>query len=64
MVDTARWNYPPDMIRAASYSNDAFAGWVGERLDRIREFVREKPEQAIVMAVGIGFVLGWKLKPW
>jgi hypothetical protein len=29
-----------------------------------REFAREQPEMAALWCLGIGFVLGWKLKPW
>jgi hypothetical protein len=30
----------------------------------LREYAREKPEVAALWCFGIGFVLGWKLKPW
>jgi hypothetical protein len=29
-----------------------------------REYAREKPEVVALWCLGIGFVLGWKLKPW
>lgn len=29
-----------------------------------REYAREQPEMAALWCLGIGFVLGWKLKPW
>ena len=29
-----------------------------------REYARQKPEVAALWCFGIGFVLGWKLKPW
>ncbi|HRX80115.1 MAG: hypothetical protein H6821_16655 [Planctomycetaceae bacterium] len=28
------------------------------------QYAREKPEVVTLWAFGIGFVLGWKLKPW
>ncbi|GIX00449.1 MAG: hypothetical protein KatS3mg111_3781 [Pirellulaceae bacterium] len=28
------------------------------------EYARERPEMVALWAFGIGFVLGWKLKPW
>ncbi len=31
---------------------------------QLREYAREKPEAAALWCLGIGFVLGWKLKPW
>jgi hypothetical protein len=33
-------------------------------LDYLKEYAREKPEVAALWCLGIGFVLGWKLKPW
>jgi len=29
-----------------------------------KEYAREHPEVIAMWALGIGFVLGWKLKPW
>jgi hypothetical protein len=33
-------------------------------LDYLREYAREKPEIVALWCLGIGFILGWKLKPW
>jgi hypothetical protein len=30
----------------------------------LREYVKENPEVAALACFGIGFILGWKLKPW
>lgn len=30
----------------------------------LREYARERPEVIAMWCFGIGFVLGWKLKPW
>lgn len=30
----------------------------------LRDYAREKPEMAALWCFGIGFILGWKLKPW
>lgn len=30
----------------------------------LRQYAREQPEMAALWCLGIGFVLGWKLKPW
>lgn len=27
-------------------------------------YAKEQPEMAMLWCLGIGFVLGWKLKPW
>jgi hypothetical protein len=29
-----------------------------------RDYARERPEVVAMWAFGVGFVLGWKLKPW
>ncbi len=43
----------------------------GERLrpssdlvEYFRQYARERPEVVALWCFGIGFVLGWKLKPW
>jgi hypothetical protein len=33
-------------------------------LDYVRQYAREKPEVAALTCLAVGFVLGWKLKPW
>jgi hypothetical protein len=33
-------------------------------LDHLKEYAQEKPEVAALWCLGIGFILGWKLKPW
>jgi len=33
-------------------------------VEHLREYVRENPETAALWCLGIGFVLGWKLKIW
>lgn len=29
-----------------------------------RDYARERPEVVALWALGVGFVLGWKMKPW
>ncbi len=33
-------------------------------IDYMTEYARENPGYAALMCLGVGFVLGWKLKPW
>jgi ElaB/YqjD/DUF883 family membrane-anchored ribosome-binding protein len=33
-------------------------------IEYVSEYVRENPVHAAVACLGVGFVLGWKLKPW
>ncbi|MBA3314217.1 MAG: hypothetical protein M3552_08275 [Planctomycetota bacterium] len=30
----------------------------------LKDYARERPDVAALWCFGIGFVLGWKLKPW
>jgi len=33
-------------------------------MEYFTEYARERPEVVAMWAFGIGFILGWKLKPW
>ena len=33
-------------------------------VDYLTTYARQKPDVAALWCFGIGFVLGWKLKPW
>lgn len=33
-------------------------------LEYLQTYARERPEMVALWCFGIGFVLGWKLKPW
>ena len=35
-----------------------------ELLEYVRQYARERPEVVALWCLGIGFVLGWKLKMW
>ncbi len=65
MVDTARAGFPTEMYESA-YPGDS--GPLGQAAERVVEsatrFVHEQPVTAVFWALGIGFVLGWRLKPW
>jgi hypothetical protein len=64
MVDTNRLRYPEDLIRAAHEHPGQLASVGEELLGNVKRFAQEKPTSALLWALGIGFVLGWKLKPW
>jgi hypothetical protein len=36
----------------------------GDLVDYFRHYARERPEIVALWCLGIGFVLGWKLKIW
>lgn len=33
-------------------------------VDYVREYSRQKPEVVAFTCFAVGFILGWKLKPW
>jgi ElaB/YqjD/DUF883 family membrane-anchored ribosome-binding protein len=33
-------------------------------IESLRDYVHKNPESAALWCLGIGFVLGWRLKPW
>lgn len=35
-----------------------------DMVDYVQEYARQKPAIAALWCLGIGFVLGWKIKPW
>jgi hypothetical protein len=37
---------------------------VEDILAYLREYARERPEAMALTCLAVGFVLGWKLKPW
>lgn len=59
--------------RESSYPSDPEAMLPGhhhghsmsnELIEYLKDYARERPEMAALWCFGIGFVLGWKLKPW
>ena len=65
MIDTLRSDYPAQLTRAADFpemgSVETFAN---EALDHVKAYAKENPVGFGLWALGIGFVLGWRLKPW
>ena len=65
MIDTLRSDFPADMTRAAEFPEmGTFEAMANDALDRMRDYARNNPTSFALWALGIGFVLGWKLKPW
>ncbi len=65
MIDTLRSGYPSDMTRAAeSPGMGPIESMANDALDHFKDYAREHPASFALWALGIGFVLGWKLKPW
>jgi hypothetical protein len=65
MIDTARSEYPSDMVRVAHrHVGEPLEAFADEMIDALRHYARENPLTVAAAALGIGFLLGWKLKPW
>lgn len=65
MIDVARERWPADMRRVSGGAEEGTIESVAQGVvESVRRYVREQPEAAALWALGIGFVLGWKLKPW
>lgn len=50
--------------RHEELSHDETLQPVPDFVDYVRDYARQKPKVAAMWCFGIGFVLGWRLKPW
>jgi len=65
MVDTAKARFPEPMFRAAhAHQGVELETYALDALDRLKRYARDEPVSFGLWALGIGFVLGWRLKPW
>ncbi len=65
MVTTARTRFPEDMTRASRGLGVATLEQRAEdALEWVKDYARDEPISFALWTLGIGFVLGWKLKPW
>jgi hypothetical protein len=37
---------------------------IDDLTDYLQKYARERPQTAALICLGVGFILGWKLKPW
>jgi hypothetical protein len=65
MVATPRIQFPDDMTQAVQ-SQDAptLETFATDILERVKDYARDEPVKFALWSFGIGFVLGWRLKPW
>ncbi len=65
MIDTLKSDFPDSMTRAAECpAMGSLEGTANEAVDWVKSYARREPIAFGLWALGIGFVLGWKLKPW
>ncbi|MEO8495754.1 MAG: hypothetical protein ABI614_11830 [Planctomycetota bacterium] len=53
-----------DQRSVAAIARDEDITSVDACVEIFTQYAREKPEVVAMWAFGIGFILGWKLKPW
>jgi hypothetical protein len=57
--------WPGDMVHASRSGPDNWAETtLRSVVDSVEQYARENPVPFAAWVFGIGFVLGWKLKPW
>ncbi len=57
--------YPENMARAGGIDTSNWAeATIHSVVDSIEDYARAKPVSFALWTFGIGFALGWKLKPW
>jgi len=65
MVTSYDVQYPNDMMEA---SQGQVTNWAESTIhsvvDSLEEYARAKPLSFALWTFGVGFALGWKLKPW
>lgn len=65
MVATSQARFPEDMTQAAHLAGPTpIESYAVEAVDRMKRYARDEPVKFALWTFGIGFVLGWKLKPW
>lgn len=65
MIDTLRTEYPRDMTRAVGGPPvGTLECMANDVIDHVKDYARDHPTAFGLWALGVGFVLGWKLKPW
>lgn len=65
MIDIRQHEWPVDMRRAANFPEPGILEQaVGDVVEQVEGFARANPMGFGLCALGLGFVLGWRLKPW
>ena len=58
--------YPADMMRASHAEMDEnwMEGTIRSMVESVEDYAHREPMKFAAWVFGIGFVLGWKIKPW
>jgi hypothetical protein len=63
-ADDARALHPDRVTPTGSLPAGRDPTYGDDLIGKIEDFAREHPLSFGLYALGVGFVLGWKLKPW
>jgi hypothetical protein len=65
MTTSYEVQYPDNMVRASTMECSNWAeSTIHSVAGSIEDYARAQPVSFALWAFGIGFALGWKLKPW
>lgn len=61
---TKNMSYPSEVFDVARGRDRPIERTSRDLLNRFEAYARERPTTVALWAFGLGFVLGWRLKPW
>lgn len=61
---TAKYNERPAQNSQGSNESGQNLRPMQDMMEYFSDYARANPEAAALWCFGIGFILGWKLKPW
>jgi hypothetical protein len=64
MVSEATRGMPRPMSSSMPQSEERPCDLKTDAVDYLTTYARENPGYSALWCLGVGFVLGWKLKPW
>jgi len=63
-TDIGYENYATGAARPSKSCESCELNLFDDLIAYLRHYARERPETVACACFGIGFILGWKLKPW
>jgi hypothetical protein len=64
MATSERHNAKKELEASAGECADDAKKLTHDLVDYLKEYAKENPGTAALWCLGVGFVLGWKMKPW
>ena len=57
-------NQNPAAGRRQNYDPPSLSETANDAIECFQHYAKERPDVVAMCCLGVGFVLGWKLKPW